>query len=292
VRQLVSHEQLQTLLNKHFCHSSVTVLHTSAELRAALGVREFSPMQVVQLIQQMADAGKLQQQGIQWVQRMLLCLFAMLEATAAGPAGFSGSSNSRPAGGGAASGVVGAAAAAAEDADGSWAVQVVQLGRSRVISQLRKLHILPLQDGSFVSVDGSSSSSNTADTAAAPVFFPLDAPSASAAAGTSIKSPRRLSAAAAAAGASPSDCNPVATPAAAGSPSSVAASDVAAGDGSGLQQLLVDAGVDAAWLSPGMALLSQELFDGLGEEELALMEAGLMVRHMCGYAESNQQLQL
>jgi hypothetical protein len=309
VRQLVSHEQLQTLLNKHFCHSDVTSLHTSPELRAALGVGEFSPMQVVQLIEQMAQAGKLEQQGIQWVQRMLLCLFAMLEATAAGPAvGLGTPSRPHSAAAAAAGGGGGSTAA---DAAGSWAVQVVQLGRSRVIAKLRKLQILPLQDGRFTSIESSAAAaadasagsalgqqqSTAAAAAADAVFFPLqDAASAS---GTpSLRSPRThsqvLQPAAAAADlaglpASPTPVKPgltgqphsssgPATPQPA-TPATPSASVAGGGGGhaDGLLQLLQEAGVSEDWLSPGLSLLSCKLFEGLTDEELELMETGLMV---------------
>jgi hypothetical protein len=313
VRQLVSHEQLQALLSKHFCHSDVTILHTSPELRAALGVGEFSPLQVVQLIEQMGQAGKLEQQGIQWVQRMLLCLFAMLEATAAGPAVGLGSSSSRPSFAAAGAAAAGGGGNTAADAAGSWAVQVVQLGRSRVIAKLRKLQVLPLQDGSFTSIESSNATADVCGrpasgqqqsaAAAAAVFFPLQ-DSASSSGTPAPRSPRRLPhvlqpAAAAAAAAdlaeSPGSLTPVkqrltgdqtrsssraaTSPATPATPSASVAGGGGCGDGAagGLQQLLREAGVAEGWLWPGLSLLSCKLFEGLTDEELALMETGLAV---------------
>jgi hypothetical protein len=314
VRQLVSHEQLQALLSKHFCHSDVTILHTSAELRAALGVGEFSPLQVVQLIEQMDQAGKLQQQGIQWVQRMLLCLFAMLEATAAGPAVGLGSSSNRPGSAAAAAAAAGGGAVGggntAADAAGSWAVQVVQLGRSRVIAKLRKLQILPLQDGRCTSIESGATAADAGasaalgaqqSAAAAAVFFPLQDSVLSS--GTPApQSPRRLphvlQPAAAAAhdlAGLPGSPTPVkqrltgvqkhsssraaSTPATPATPSASVAGGGGCGDGAagGLRQLLQEAGVSEGWLWPGLSLLSCKLFEGLTDEELQLMETGLTV---------------
>jgi hypothetical protein len=323
VRQLVSHEQLQALLSKHFCHSDVTILHTSPELRAALGVGEFSPLQVVQLIEQMGQAGKLEQQGIHWVQRMLLCLFGMLEATVAGPAVGLGSSNNRPGLASPSRPSVAAAAAGggvgntAADAAGSWAVQVVQLGRSRVIAKLRKLQILPLQDGRFTSIECSAATADVGGrpalgqqqsaAGAAAVFFPLQELVSSS--GTpSLQSPRRpphvpqpaATAADDLAGlpGSPTPVKPsltgqrrssssspaaaASTPATPATPATPSASVAGGGCGDGaavggLQQLLQEAGVVEGWLWPGLLLLSCKLFEGLSDEELELMETGLTV---------------
>eukprot|EP00775_Hariotina_reticulata_P003174 gene3174-3452_t len=57
VRRLVSSQQLQALLGKQFVHADVAVLHTSPQLRRLLGVGEFSPLQVVELVEQMAATG-------------------------------------------------------------------------------------------------------------------------------------------------------------------------------------------------------------------------------------------
>lgn len=246
VRQLISPEQLQQLLGKQFVHTDITALHTCAELRALLGVGEFSPLQVVQLIEQMSAEGSLQQQGVQWVQRMLLCLFGMLETGS------------------------GSAAGGCPD-------QAGQLGRARVLQKLRKLQILPLQAGSFAALEPKKST--TADDAASravkpptssvqrsrqsaagimPVFFPLQEITGTAEQQATISpSPGKRPTAAAAA-----------SPGCAGA----AAVDVS------LRQLLDTAGIRLEWLS-GLQLLDSDLFSGLSSDELELLHTGLLVSH-------------
>lgn len=283
VRQLLSHQQLHQLLNKHFCHSEVTILHTSPELRAALGVGEFSPLQVVQLIEQMEEAGTLQQQGMQWVQQMLLCLFGMLEVTAAGgdvAAQFPGSSCS--------TGHGTATSAAAGDAARSWAVQVVQLSRSNVLSKLKKLHVLPLKDGTYGSIEGPAAAAAAAveDVFPAPVFFPVHG-CASKAVGISSRSTGNGSSQLSPAVPASATPNAAAAAAAMGSPAAAAAfldaraatpgAAAQAAAVSSLQDALQEAGIADEWLS-GLVMLTDELFAGLSSDELELMQSGLTVR--------------
>lgn len=256
VRRLISPEQLQELLGKQFVHSEVTVLHTSADLRSLLGVGEFSPLQVVQLIEQMTTAGSVQHQGVEWVQRMLLCLFGMLEVSLASAAVGGGGS--------------------------SWSDLTGQLGRAKVLQRLRKLKLLPLQNGSFVSAEAALNStadaklrSNAAAVSCRQVFFPLQGMTAMPAS-AGVQSPQKKLFNSPSASKRP--------PASPGPTAAARDADLAAlaAEQPSLLDLLDAAGVDPGWLT-GLRLLSPELFSSLSSDELELMYSGLTVRRMiCG----------
>jgi hypothetical protein len=68
----------------------VQVLHRSAALRQLLGVREFSPRQLLELLRALESGGRLQELGTAWLQRALLAVFSLLAGEGAG-AGSAGS---------------------------------------------------------------------------------------------------------------------------------------------------------------------------------------------------------
>jgi len=226
--------------------------HAIGCCRSLLGIGEFSPLQVVELIQQMAATGAVQQQGVQWVQRMLLCLFGMLEATApAAPAGPTSAAGSIEPGRGSnkSSDVTGSGS--------SWAVQLSQLSRLQVLQKLRRLPILLLKNGAFASIDGDQHQQQQASQAAqvaAPVFLPLQ----------SLPGPKQLSA-------------PVSKDMASLATSHPCGNNSAGADALGVGELLGAAGIDESWLTQ-LQVLSVDLFTGLSQEDLELMTSGLAVR--------------
>eukprot|EP00775_Hariotina_reticulata_P013386 gene13386-13513_t len=81
VRILVSAEQLARLQGKHFVHPQLTALHQSRQLRRLLGVREFDPAELVNLIKNMALSGELSGSSIPQLRQLLVCVFGLLFST-------------------------------------------------------------------------------------------------------------------------------------------------------------------------------------------------------------------
>jgi hypothetical protein len=142
---------------QYFVHPGVHTLHHNKELRQLLGVQEYDPEHLVQLLQELAAAGQLQQLGIAWLRQLLLCLFSLMFDNSSGAAG-RGITTASPAGSGGGGGMAPAL-------------------RLKLLQDLQSIPLLPVhgQPGRLWAAAGSQSSSGGSQQQ---LFMPLEVPQA------------------------------------------------------------------------------------------------------------------
>jgi hypothetical protein len=155
IRQLLSSPQLLQVKQQYFVHPGVTTLHHNKELRQLLGVQEYDPEHLVQLLQELAAAGQLQQLGVAWLRQLLLCLFSLMFDQSSGASGR------------------GPSAASPASSGGGMAPAL----RLKLLQDLQNIPLLPVhgQPGRLWAAAGSQGSSGGSQQQ---LFMPLEVPQA------------------------------------------------------------------------------------------------------------------
>ena len=137
VRALLADPRLPAVVSLQYAHSGLSVLQSSQQLRALLGVGEVAHGHLLDVLRQLHDSGNLAQMGTAWLAQLLLCVFDSLQQDGPGSLGFGA------------------------QARGGMATAVAKAATA----ELKKLLLLPLSDGTFATV---------ADEQWRPLYFPLD----------------------------------------------------------------------------------------------------------------------